>query len=298
MAIFSKPRSLRQSIVWTVAYTDQFSFPLTEIEIWERLVCCGNWSKAKFKEELDGLVRGNLLLFDGGFYALSLPGRNKFFGLRKQRKITSHQKWPQVNQLVKLISWWPGIESLWVTGSLAMLNSGADNDVDFMVVTWGGWLWMTRLLLTFLVWLAGKKRVPNGKERRTWCFNLWLDTKHLKMPLEKQSPFTAYEVIQAKMIFARNQKKNLFAEANGWVKEWLPHWQVVQATRSLNSKPGRASAQQNLLEFICYHFQLAYMQRHRTSEQIAPGYAFFHPRETGELIQRRWKQTINKIKSS
>ena len=47
----------------------------------------------------------------------------------------SQAKWREVQRAVAYLRWIPWIESIWVTGGLAIGNVQADDDIDFLIVT-------------------------------------------------------------------------------------------------------------------------------------------------------------------
>ncbi len=246
MVEHSSPKNLSQSILWTVAYTDQFEYPLTEEEIWQRLLKIkrekGGAKKVAeevlrrkdFRAALQKLVSqkklysGTFKIFDRGAHVVKeiffLPSRGRLTLLRQKRELASAEKWQQVRHFVQLVSWIPWVKSVWITGSLAMLNAERNQDIDFMVITQSGRLWLTRGLVTFIALMIGKKRTPYGNENQTWCLNLWIDEDNLAMSASKRSAYMAYEVVQAKVVFERNHSARKFWQANIWVRDFLPNW--------------------------------------------------------------------------
>lgn len=305
---FSLPASLSESLVWTVAYTSQFSYPLRETEIGERLVMWQSQKKdlppKQLHRTLLHLVKQKKLATKNDFFFL--PGQVRQVGIRQQRAKISAAKWAQVEKFVQWVNWVPWIHSIWVTGSLAMKNAQTDQDIDFMIMTAAHRLWLTRLLVTMLVLAVGKKRAPHGKETQTWCFNLWLDEEHLQLPIEKRNVYTAYEVMQTKVVFDRGESARKFWNENKWVRKFLVNWKISSPNhfqtaliRSSRLKCSLEKVWGGILDFIenfAFHFQYLYMQRRLTTEQVAPGYAFFHPRPTAQLVFHRWQRRVKKLK--
>lgn len=307
MADFLIPKTLAESILWTVAYTDQFEYPLQKEEIWQRLLKVspakqGTASKKNFESTLKILVKQKKISISKNFYFL--PQRQKLVQVRQQRLQTSTQKWQEIKKFIRLVRWIPWLQSVWVTGSLAMMNGQPHQDIDFMIVTQTHRLWMTRFIVTGIAFLMGKKRIPFGSESHTWCLNLWLDEEHLEVPTSKQNVYVAYEVIQAKNVFDRKKNRisttKRFWQANSWVKNYLANFSLIQKNfskpRPLSSQPPSFLDKLfNLLEYLSFRFQFLYMQRHLTTEQVAAGYAFFHPRQTAQLVAREWQQRVKKL---
>jgi hypothetical protein len=285
------------ALLSTLSYTDQFEFPLTEKEMWQRLIAPPEKSKKSFpysvyKTALHVLLKKKKIEQSDTYYFL--PGRKKISKTREQRYIIAREKWARVSTFLQRVSWLPTVQAVFVTGSLAMDNVDKESDYDFMIVTLPHTLWLTRLLITCIAWLSGKRRSWQGEEKNNWCLNLWLDTEHLSIQPQRRNIYTAYEVIQAKPIFARQHVDHLFLAQNTWVKEYLPNVLMKRAT-SAHILPSILEQLLAPLDWIAWKFQLWYMQPHRTSEKVARGYAFFHPRDTKAIITKNWQASLQKV---
>ncbi len=301
MVDFVFPTNLKENILAVLAYTDIFGYPLTKEEIWKRLLQIHSQKKSSisfhsFIQELNQLVIKKNIGHEEKFFFL--PGRNGIVKQRIQKEKISRVRMSQANQFVQLVRWIPWVKSIWITGSLAMMNAKEHQDVDFMIVTQARRLWLSRVLIGGITWIVGKKRAPKGNEQRTWCLNLWLDEDHLLMSEDRQNVYTAYEVTQAKNIFDRDNSAQVFWFSNRWVKSFLPNW---EAEKNMPTKiKGRSffSLWIDILEHMSYQLQMMYMKRHRTTEHVGQGYAFFHPRQTSFLVTKQWQERRNKLQSS
>ncbi len=291
------------ALLSTLAYTDQFAFPLTEQEIWLRLVVLPRRpvSLRAFRATLKTLLKKKKIQRSGEYYFL--PGRRTLPQIRAYRQRIAHQKWKHVQLFLQRVSWLPTIQAIFVTGSLAMENVEKESDYDFMIVTLPQTLWLTRFIVTCIAWVSGKRRSWHGEEKNNWCLNLWLDTDHLVIPPKRRNMYTAYEVIQAKPIFARQQTDLLFFVENNWIRKYLPN--AVGIARQHISVPIQVSflaLLQNVLglllspfDWVAWKLQLWYMQPHRTSEKVGRAYAFFHPRDTRAIITENWRTSLQKV---
>jgi hypothetical protein len=292
------PSTLRQAILMTVAYTDQFEYPLTKLQIWQRLVATANSvsTKKQFEEVLGLLVREQKLATQRGFYFLA--GKQCWCAVRNQRNAWSTLKWREVRQAVGLLGWIPWLTGIWVTGSLAMNNVHQDDDIDFLLVTSPHRLWLTRLIVTFLAMLVGKHRSWKGEEQNSWCFNLWLDEAHLGVPTQKQSIYQAYEVTQAVPVVGRKTVAEAFYLENAWVQSFLPNWRQAYDLSTMDRKTRSFLGSWVLkgwwdwLDQQAYALQRWYMARHLTRERVGQGYAFFHPRDTQTQVMKAWQKAL------
>jgi len=118
--------------------------------------------------------------------------------------------------LFKLIPW---VKLVALTGARAMNNAVPDDDIDLMIITAKNRLWLTRLILTILLfpWLRRGRKIS-----RRLCLNLWLDETALA--IKPQNLFTAHEICQARPLFERDKLYQRFISANLWVKTCLANW--------------------------------------------------------------------------
>ncbi len=306
--------NLLRSILLTVAYCDQFEYPLSLEEIGGRLIrssgvagSCGCESSKdaeiqKFKEiemSLPGLVKKRFLIEEDGRFALS--GSSDFFEKRKAKEYLSVQKWFEVDEFMGFVSKIPWIQSVFVTGSLAMNNVVPDDDIDFLIITKRNSLWLSRAIVSLYALHKGKRRSWHGEEDNSWCLNMWLDEEHLKMPAAKRNLYSAYEVLQAKCVFDRGGVEERFARENRWIGEW--GLDRVSKKRRYKETEFRIFDSLilcifvALLDWFAYLLQLFYMLPHRTSERVGRGFAFFHPRDTKSLVMSGWKESLKRIKT-
>jgi hypothetical protein len=120
--------------------------------------------------------------------------------------------------IFKLIPW---VRLVALTGTRAMDNARADDDIDLMIITAANRLWLTRLLLTCLLfpWLRRGKQIA-----RRLCLNLWLDETALA--ITPQNLFTAHEICQAVPLYNQDKTYEKFIKANQWVKQYLANWTI------------------------------------------------------------------------
>ncbi|PIR58621.1 MAG: hypothetical protein COU69_04610 [Candidatus Pacebacteria bacterium CG10_big_fil_rev_8_21_14_0_10_56_10] len=308
-------------VLVTIGYTDQFAYPLSAKQVWQRLVSLEDrqgqqreprrwWLPGSYPPELprrtvrqalDRLEKLGLVSRDQDWYFLA--GRSEQVAVRQERAVSSQTKRSELDQLIRIVKHLPWIRAVALTGSLAMDNAGPQEDTDLMIITSPGRLWLARLMVTAVALLKGKRRSWSGEELGSWCFNLWLDGNHLGVLIDKRSVYTAYEVIQADFVLSKQLAADAFFEANHWLYRFLPH----------SSFPGWAPHSPSLLEValtnidtllrpvwsglnaVSYLVQRWYMRPHQTSERVALGYAYFHPRDTRQDITDRWRQSLVRL---
>lgn len=300
------------SIIFTLAYSDQFSFPLTSAEIWARLIQLDQTAKRgvtlrHFERALKQLLQQRVIEISNNYFFLA--GRAQLTDIRGHRAEIAREKLTEVRQLQKILRFFPGIKAVFVTGSAAMENAEQDDDLDLCVIIAVNRLWLNRLLIVTLSWFLGKKKTRTDEGKHGWCFNLWLDEAHLQLPAKSRTLYQAYEVIQAKPIWGSSETIRNFYLENNWLKSYLPHFDLTEKVANnpvpswFHSPRPRVSKTPwlaNLLDQLnnlSYQLQILYMSRHRTSEKVAAGFAFFHPRPTANLIEVGWLEAIRRLKN-
>ena len=218
-------------------------------------------------------------------------------------------KLKKAKQVVRAFGWWPWIKSVYISGSVAAGLSGADDDLDFLIVTWPGCLWITRPLVVFLAWIFGHRRSWSKEEPNSWCFNLWLESDNLAMNPVRQTLYTAFELVQLKQVWGRDNKHHIWSQ-NSWLYNYLPlanrkllnpemlttsilGWlvrQLLSGVWLLTAVLGYPLAL--LLNLPAYFIQLGYMQSRMTRERVGYNKAFFHPRNTKRQIYVGWRREV------
>lgn len=202
---------IEQAIFATVAYADVFEYPLNEAEIYRFLI----GYKAN-REEIHRALKSNPTLngklsLSHGYYALS--GRESTLETRLRRKEISARLWPRAIQYGHWIGSLPFVNMVAVTGSLAMDNASSTADLDYLIVTEPGRLWLARAMVILLVRLASKRG-------NTLCPNYFITENGLYFT--DHNLFTAHEVVQMVPVVGWPVYEEMM-RVNGWIKEYLPN---------------------------------------------------------------------------
>ncbi len=220
--------SLPEAILYTVAYSDIFDYPLTAHEIYRYLT----YAKISFETLNQMLQNGNLLARKGVYF--TLPGREEIVSIRMEREARSQELMPHALRYGRILGTLPFIRMVALTGSLAVMNVSGNADFDYMLITVPGRVWTARafaLLFNRLVKLFG----------HTICPNLIISENALQWP--QHDLYTARELCQMIPIAGMNIYRKLML-ANEWVKDFLPNaWQTSEVSKTSESPLSR------LLEF-------------------------------------------------
>lgn len=205
-------------------YADIFDYPLTAREILRYLI----GARASL-EEVETCLSTGFLSYSAGFY--SLPGREPILSTRQRRAAASRQLWSHARRYGALIARLPFVRMLAVTGSLAMNNTEAGGDIDFLIVTRPGRLWLCRLLVLLVVRLAAWRGV-------TLCPNYLISQDDLAF--SDRNLYSAHEFIQMVPLSGMEIYRQMLA-LNTWVRDYLPNSNSLPSAFQLaeNREPGR-----------------------------------------------------------
>ena len=270
-----------------LVYADLFSFPLSSEELfyWQiNWPALRNWTEETINRLIDS---------EDGYYFLK--GAKGLVARRKDREGYSLQKLHQAKKVADQLKKLPLIEAIYVTGSVAVGNATLDCDIDLMIITKPGSLWLTRLLVVSLLKIQGVYRGPKNIENKI-CTNLYLDGRHLVMG--QKSLFVAHEILQARCLFDRDGCNFYWLKANEWVADFLPQAYFARLREITQFKKSGEVFWRPLfypLEMVSFFLQICYMHAKMTREKVGWGYAFFHPNDLSGLIQKRFEQRLLKL---
>lgn len=285
--------TLERSIIATLTYSDHFSFPLTLTELRARLIKVRVTNEQTLLSAAKKMLKNNLIGKTGDFY--HLPGGDKNISLRRKNQKISGPSVKKAQSLAKRISKVPGVTAIYLTGSLAVLNSPLAGDIDLMIVTRPHRLWTTRILLTLYTELFGLRRRPHsGDSPGKVCLNLYLTPDSFKLPESKQSLYTAYELIQAVPLYDPSDTHSALLAANSWIRNYLPNYRApgsvkrsAQSRKSRSILKGFFDISLDYIELLAYQLQLLYMRKKMTREYITKNSAFFHPNNPGAKVLKK-----------
>jgi hypothetical protein len=199
--------ALERAIVHTLAYADVFDYPLTADELHRYLI--GTQASR-------GTIRGILsdspksIARVGRFFTLA--GHESAVDTRRSRAQVAATFWRKAVHYGRIIGSLPFVRMVAVTGALAMDNL-ADDDIDYLIVTEPGRLWLCRALVVGLV----KSAALRGIEL---CPNYFISEHALE--LEERNLFTAHEVTQMVPVAGMPTYQRL-RELNRWTETYLPN---------------------------------------------------------------------------
>lgn len=204
--------SLDEAILRTVLYADVFDYALTPAEIQWMLI-----GRAATPAEVTSAINASPWLAERILRApngcVTLHDRTPLAALREERQRLAAQLWPAARRWAHRLGCLPFVRMVAVTGALAMDNAPAGDDVDFLIVTEPGRVWLARALAVGLVYLARRRSVglcPNYVLARTVLAQI------------RRDAFIAHDLAQMVPLVGHAIYVEMRA-ANRWADAYLPN---------------------------------------------------------------------------
>ena len=105
-----------------------------------------------------------------------------------------------------------------------MQSAVPEDDIDFLIISAPGQLWLTRALVLATLWALGVKRADDGRSEHAnrVCANIFLREDDLRIP--DHNLFIAHEIFQMLPLIGPAAYRS-FIRANAWATEYLPQWE-------------------------------------------------------------------------
>ncbi|MHB8630088.1 MAG: hypothetical protein ACYDEO_28290 [Aggregatilineales bacterium] len=204
---------LAAAILQTLLYADVFQFPMTDREIHHFLIGVAA-TPAQVQQTLsESRWLAARIECGGGYWALRI-GRMNSVDIRAQRERVSSALWPMARRYGALLAHVPFVRMVGLTGALAMHNARSnDDDLDYLLVTTPGRVWLARALVVVIVRLARLRGIH-------LCPNYVLAQTALAQ--DQQNLYIAHEITQMIPLAGFEIYESLRA-ANKWTEELLPN---------------------------------------------------------------------------
>ena len=221
-----RDNQLPGSIFRVLAYFDVFDYPLTATEIFE----CSDAKGVVYsdlKKELDTLVTDGAISKTGPYYYI---GYETCIKKRELANRYSEKLMLKARKYSRLISRFPFVRGVCISGSLSKNNAHENADVDYFIITAANRLWICRTLLALY------KKVFLLNSRKYFCINYFVDTNNLEI-IDKNI-YTATEI--AFLIPVYNHESFFsFLAANTWVGKYYPEKKIEVSSKLKKGKAGK-----------------------------------------------------------
>ncbi|MBI4786852.1 MAG: hypothetical protein HY782_07385 [Chloroflexi bacterium] len=207
------------AILRTLNYADLFDYAMTPEEVLRFLIETPA-SRAEIVSALDDPQRlnGSVARVEG---FLTLPHRPQLVAARARLHVLAQRQFPRARFYARLLAHLPFVRMIAITGGLAMENA-RDDDMDYLIVTAPGRLWLVRGMTVALVRLA---RFFGDQ----LCPNFLLTENALAIP--DQNLYTAHEIVQMIPLYGLDVYRRMRV-VNRWTEQFLPNANGVDATPS------------------------------------------------------------------
>jgi hypothetical protein len=209
IATSTRLNTLQKGVLECIVYSDLFDFPQTPSEVHRWL------SVPATLEDVTAALHSEPLasmLTHAGSY-VTLRGREPNVALRVHRRESSALLRRKAERYGRLIARLPFVRMVAITGSLAMDNADEEDDLDYLIVTAHGRVWLTRTMIMAIGRFASLQGV-------TLCPNYLL--AETALALRDHDFYTARELLQMQVVAGEAAYAGML-EANGWWRTFLPN---------------------------------------------------------------------------
>ena len=198
------------AVIKTLLYFNIFNHPLTAEEM--EKYCPAPVSILQLKEWIDLLIKKGLIFKVGKGH--SVKDDVTLIHKRNTDAERAESMMPKARFFSRVISWFPFVKGVFISGSLSKGVLKADGDIDYFIVTSGKRLWVCRSLLILF------KKVFLFNSHKYFCLNYFVDETSLA--IKEQNIFTAIEIESLIPLYNFNCFLN-FKQENSWTKNFLPN---------------------------------------------------------------------------
>lgn len=269
---------MQKEILRVFEYFYFFSYPLNFKTIKKYLGV--KISDKRLKKELERLVKLRKITFKRNLYTLGEYNKGKH-EIRNSKFETTQEKLNnfRFRAYLKLLSMFPHIRLVGLSGSAAMNNAKQADDIDLFIITSVNKLWSTRLFCLITASFFGIKRSRFEKDASNKvCLNLFFDEKNIKIPDFKRNYYIAHEIIQLKPLVNKNNMFEIFLYRNRWVCDIFPNVKINKIreikTKNYNDLIIKIG---NQIESFLKKIQMYLINKHKTKEIITDTQLWFFP---------------------
>lgn len=204
---------LKNNILKTLLYYDIFQHPLSNEEIFTFLP-----QNSIPKEDLSRLLgefslnEQNEFAEKEGLYYVKPNVNNVCARMNKEKY--SLKMWRAAYFVTHVIKRFPFVRSVMVTGTLSKNSSDKASDLDFMVITAPGRLWISRTMLMLF------KKIFLLNSKKYFCVNYFITEDSLE--IHDRNIFTATEIATIKATF-NTRLSEKFLNENRWITQFFPN---------------------------------------------------------------------------
>ena len=207
----SHPSNIEESSLLTLQYFGIFRYPLTLDEIFRFNPSSTNIGKVA--EALENLVEDQVI-FQIDKYYLAENNENwvteRQLGNERALRLLGKS-----SRYARIISAFPFVRGIAISGSLSKFYASEDADLDFFVITDPNRLWIARSLLHLF-----KKLTFLTGHQHYFCMNYFIDTEALG--ITHKNLYTSIEVATLLPVYNASLFRD-FMKENRWFNDFIPN---------------------------------------------------------------------------
>ena len=244
-----------KAIIKIIAFFDLFDYPLTPLEIW-------TYQDKKIALEKVINILDNLPKIARGQGFVYLPAREAIIISRQKRFNYTQRKLKIARRFTRLFSNCTWVEAVFLGNSLGAFNLRDESDIDFVIISRPGRLWLTRLYCAGLAALLNSRPRPRNKRDKI-CLSFYISSAHLNLDdlqLQPEDPYFFYWLRSLILLYNKNKTYEKFLRANNLpFEEDLDEQEVINQPRQSNQLNLQVNNFFNFLDKTAHRFQLAIM---------------------------------------
>lgn len=233
-----RPAEINEAVLRTLAYADLFEYPLHLTEVHDGLLDCDATLEEVAAALLHWQTAGVIEQHDGVFF---LRDRRRLVDMRVQRRMQTQLLLKKHEWLLRLVTKFPGVRSVSLSGAAAFDNCDEDDDLDVFIIAARRRVWSVYAGLVILLKLL--------RRRKTICVNCLFDQKHLRV--DDRDFFLAHQIAFLRL-YSGNEYFRQFQQANGWIYMHLP--QRHRPAEEPAAAPHQPALQRLAEKFISFPF--------------------------------------------
>lgn len=217
-------------------YFSLFKYPLTFEEMF---AFSEARNKDAFAAELRDLVSDKVVYNIGDYYLCE--NDEKLISRRLKGNEGAKRIFSKSEKMSRLISRFPFVDGVAVSGSLSKGYFDKDGDIDFFIITAPARLWVARTLLILF------KKIFLFNSKKYFCVNYFISSDSLE--IEEKNRFTATELVTMIPMYGNGSFEEFYRK-NKWAYGILPNQIMAAGMKGL--KPAKKPLFTRIIEGFFY----------------------------------------------
>mgnify|MGYP001586852997 FL=1 len=204
--------SLQADVLKTLLYFDIFNHPLTAEEIYSFLPRNSS-SPDTIARSCDSVPLSQIIKNNGGYFSLR-NNEESSAELRHAKEVRANKLWTMAVVMGNVLRRIPFVRGVAISGELSKGVASEKGDIDFVVITAPGRLWISRTLAILF------KKVFLLNRKKYFCVNHFVAEN--RMTHEERSIYAALEIATLKPVSNVDLFRR-YRAANSWITDFLPN---------------------------------------------------------------------------